>query len=237
MSVGSDASFSFTENVIQPRWAPDEVAQFISHLALENNVAASTQNQAFNALIFLYRQVLQIDLGTIVGAIRAKKPKRLPVVLTREEVEAVLALLNGGAWLVCSLLYGAGLRLFEALELRVKDIDFARSELLLTTEKARRIVSRCCQRRSSHALRQHLEMVRRQHDWDLARDWGEYPCQEPWPASTPTPTGSGAGSGCSPPARTSSIGKREFDIGSIYTSLSYRRPFARRHARQTSANT
>ena len=93
----------------------DEVARFLSHLALEAHVAASTQNQAFNALLFLYQQVLHIDLGEIGGVVRAKKPKRLPVVLTREEVESVLALLDGEVWLVCSLLYGAGLRLFEAL--------------------------------------------------------------------------------------------------------------------------
>ena len=90
---------------------------FLSHLALEAHVAASTQNQAFNALLFLYQQVLGIDLGEIAGAVRAKKPKRLPVVLTPEEVQSVLALLDGEVWLVCSLLYGAGLRLFEAMQL------------------------------------------------------------------------------------------------------------------------
>ena len=73
----------------------DQVAEFLSHLALENQVAASTQNQAFNALLFLYRQVLGIDVGEIAGAVRAKKPKRLPVVLTRDEVQMVLALLRG----------------------------------------------------------------------------------------------------------------------------------------------
>ena len=116
----------------------DQVAQFLSHLALENQVAASTQNQAFNALLFLYRQVLGIDLGEIGGAVRAKKPKRLPVVLTRDEVQVVLALLEGEVWLVCSLLYGAGLRLFEALQLRVKDIDFSRNELLLRDGKGQK---------------------------------------------------------------------------------------------------
>lgn len=116
----------------------DQVAQFLSHLALEAHVAASTQNQAFNALFFLYQQVLRIDLGEIAGAVRAKKPQRLPVVLTREEVQSILALLDGEVWLVCSLLYGAGLRLFEALQLRVKDIDFSRSELLLRDGKGQK---------------------------------------------------------------------------------------------------
>jgi integrase len=101
----------------------EQVAQFLSHLALERQVAASTQNQAFNALIFLYHRVLHIDLGEIAGAVRAKKPKRLPVVLNREEVDSILTRLHGEVWLICSLLYGAGLRLFEALQLRVKDTE------------------------------------------------------------------------------------------------------------------
>ena len=153
----------------------DHVAQFLSHLALEARVAASTQNQAFNALLFLYRQVLHIDLGQIAGAVRAKRPKRLPVVLTREEVDLVLSLLEGEVWLVCSLLYGAGLRLFEALQLRVKDIDFSRSELLLRDGKGQKDRVTMLPTKVQPALRQHLEMVRRQHDWDLAQGLGHAP--------------------------------------------------------------
>lgn len=147
----------------------DQVAQFLSHLALKRHVAASTQNQAFHALLFLYRQVLHIELGEVVDAVRAKKPKRLPVVLTREEVDSVLALLDGEVWLVCSLLYGAGLRLFEALQLRVKDIDFSRSELLLRDGKGQKDRITMLPTKVQSALRQHLEMVRRQHDSDLAQ--------------------------------------------------------------------
>lgn len=153
----------------------DQVAQFLSHLALEARVAASTQNQAFNALLFLYRHVLHIDLGTIGGAVRAKKPKRLPVVLTREEVESVLALLDGEVWLVCSLLYGAGLRLFEALQLRVKDIDFSRNELLLRDGKGQKDRVTMLPVKVQPPLREHLETVRRQHDWDLAQGLGRAP--------------------------------------------------------------
>ena len=153
----------------------DQVAGFLSHLALEAHVAASTQNQAFNALLFLYQQVLGIDLGEIAGAVRAKKPKRLPVVLTPEEVQSVLALLDGEVWLVCSLLYGAGLRLFEALQLRVKDIDFSRSELLLRDGKGQKDRVTMLPTKVQPALRQHLEMVRRQHDWDLACGLGRVP--------------------------------------------------------------
>jgi integron integrase len=153
----------------------DQVAQFLSHLALENQVAASTQNQAFNALLFLYRQVLGIDLGEIGGAVRAKKPKRLPVVLTRDEVQVVLALLEGEVWLVCSLLYGAGLRLFEALQLRVKDIDFSRNELLLRDGKGQKDRVTMLPTKAQPALRQHLAVVRRQHEEDLACGLGRVP--------------------------------------------------------------
>jgi len=153
----------------------EEVRQFVSHLALERHVAASTQNQAFNALIFLYHDVLQIQLGEIVGAVRAKKPKRLPVVLTPEEVQSLLALLDGEVWLVCSLLYGAGLRLCEGLELRVKDIDFSRNELLLRDGKGQKDRVTMLPARVQPALRQHLEMVHRQYDWDLAQGLGRVP--------------------------------------------------------------
>jgi len=146
----------------------EEVRKFVSHLALDCRVAASTQNQAFNSLLFLYHEVLRIDLGEIVGAVRAKKPKRLPVVLTPEEVQAVLALLEGGDWLVCLLLYGAGLRLFEGLQLRVQDIDFARSELLIRDGKGQKDRVTMLPAKVQEALRQHLEIVRRQHEWDLA---------------------------------------------------------------------
>ena len=135
----------------------------------------STQNQAFNALIFLYHEVLQVKLGEIVGAVRAKKPKRLPVVLTPEEAQAVLALLAGEIWLVCSLLYGAGLRLFEALELRVKDIDFTRSELLLRDGKGQKDRVTMLPVKVQSALREHLDIVRRQHNCDLSQGLGRVP--------------------------------------------------------------
>jgi site-specific recombinase XerD len=91
----------------------EEMGEFLSHLAVEGHVAASTQNQALNALVFLYKQVLERDVGLIDGVVRAKRPKRAPVVLTREEVKQVFAQLGGVELLVCTLLYGAGLRLLE----------------------------------------------------------------------------------------------------------------------------
>lgn len=101
-----------------------EVEAFLTHLAVKENVAASTQNQALSALLFLYREVLKKDLGPI-GALRAKKPKRLPTVLTKEEVRRVLDHLSGTHRLMAQLLYGSGLRLMECVRLRVKDLDFA----------------------------------------------------------------------------------------------------------------
>jgi integron integrase len=109
-----------------------EITTFLTHLAVDLKVSASTQNQALQALIFLYREALQIDLPDITQVIRASKPQRLPVVLTRDEVQRVFASLGGGrSRLIVGLLYGAGLRLTEALSLRVKDLDLERRELVV----------------------------------------------------------------------------------------------------------
>lgn len=102
----------------------DEIRQYLSHLATDRNVAASTQNVALSALLFLYRDVLQLELPLVEGVERAKRPRRIPVVLTPDEVRRVLANIKGTHHLMASLLYGAGLRLMECLRLRVKDIDF-----------------------------------------------------------------------------------------------------------------
>jgi len=101
-----------------------EVEAFLSRLAIQGNVASSTQNQALNAIVFLYRRVLKRELGWLEEMQRAKKPAKLPVVFTPEEVKAVLDCLEGRPWLMANLLYGAGLRLMECIRLRVKDIDF-----------------------------------------------------------------------------------------------------------------
>ncbi len=112
-----------------------EVEAFLSRLALDGGVAASTQNQALSALLFLYRQVLQVELPWLDGIQRAKKPARLPTVLTRPEVSRLLSHLRGPSWLVASLLYGSGLRLLEALRLRIKDVDIGGRELMVRDGK------------------------------------------------------------------------------------------------------
>src|SRR5712691_11009266 len=106
-----------------------EITRFLSSLAVEGQVAASTQNQALSALLFLYRDVLELDLPWLDGIVRAKRPVRLPVVLTREEVRTLLIHMRGVPRLMAILLYGAGLRLLECARLRVKDVDFARNQL------------------------------------------------------------------------------------------------------------
>ncbi|MEO8445276.1 MAG: integron integrase [Gammaproteobacteria bacterium] len=111
------------------------VEQFLTHLAVHRKVGASTQNQALQALLFLYRNVLDIDLPWLENVTRAPRTRRLPVVLSRQEVRAVLAFIEGTPWLVASLLYGSGLRLLEALRLRVKDVVVERSSLVIRDAK------------------------------------------------------------------------------------------------------
>jgi site-specific recombinase XerD len=108
-----------------------EINAFLTHLAVDEQVSASTQNQALSALLFLYKQVLEIDPGDLHGVVRARRPKRLPVVLSVVEVRAVLQQLEVPASLVCGLLYGGGLRLMEALRLRVQDLDFAGHQVVI----------------------------------------------------------------------------------------------------------
>src|SRR5207244_13314906 len=112
-----------------------EVTRFLSWLATDRKVAASTQNQALNALLFLYPVVLEQDLPWLDEVVRARRPQRLPVVLTREEVRTVLERLDGAPRLMALLLYGAGLRLLECARLRVKDVDFARNQVIVRSGK------------------------------------------------------------------------------------------------------
>jgi len=114
---------------------PEHVEAFLTHLAVDRKVASPTQNQALNALLFLYRRVLAVELPWLDNVVRAKKPSRLPVVLTPDEVAAVLAGLRGVHWLIGGLLYGSGLRLMECLRLRVKDIDLTARQLTVRSGK------------------------------------------------------------------------------------------------------
>jgi integrase len=112
-----------------------EIEDFLTHLAVNERVSASTQNQAFNALLFLYHEVLEVQLDDSIDAVRAKRPKRLPVVLTKEEVRRVLDAMSDTHQLMAKLLYGSGLRLMECLRLRVKDIDFEQNQIFVRDGK------------------------------------------------------------------------------------------------------
>lgn len=149
-----------------------EVVRFLTWLAVEQHVAAATQNQALSAVLFLYRDVLHMDVGVIAGVPRARMREKVPVVLSASEVRQVLACLSGIIRLIVSLLYGAGLRLQECLELRVKDIDFERRELTIRRgkgQKDRRVMLPDALR---DGFQRHLEAVRRTHEADLAEGFG-----------------------------------------------------------------
>jgi integron integrase len=113
----------------------DEVEAFLSGLATDGEVAAATQNQALSALLYLYREVLRLKLPWLDRVVRAKRPRRVPTVLAREEAARLLAAMDGRPWLIASLLYGTGMRLMEGLRLRVKDVDFARNEIVVRDGK------------------------------------------------------------------------------------------------------
>jgi integron integrase len=151
---------------------PEEITQFLTALAVERQVSASTQNQALAALLFLYREVLGRDPGWLDGIVRAKRPQRLPVVLTRQEVSALLGALSGVNWMMATLLYGAGLRLRECLRLRVKDIDFSRSEIVAREGKGNKDRVTMLPASLQEPLAAHLERVRRLHERDLAAGFG-----------------------------------------------------------------
>jgi integron integrase len=149
-----------------------EINAFLTHLAVKDKVSASTQNQALSALLFLYRRVIRRPVGDLGEVIRARKPKRLPVVMSRAEVKALLAALNGDKWLMASLMYGAGLRLMECLRLRVQDIDFSRNEILVRNGKGGKDRITMLPESLKAPLQVHLRKVKAIHDGDLADGWG-----------------------------------------------------------------
>ena len=150
-----------------------EVEAFLSGLALHRNVAASTQNQALSALLFLYREVLDVRLPWMEGVVRAKRPRRVPTVLSHDEVQRVLAAMDGRPWLVASLLYGTGMRLMECLRLRVKDVDFARNEIVVREGKGNRDRRTVLPRVLAEPLLREVERSRTLHRSDLAAGHGQ----------------------------------------------------------------
>ena len=150
-----------------------EVEAFLTHLAVKGKVSASTQNQAKSALLFLYREVLEQTLPWLDKVTQAKAPQRLPVVLTVAEVQAVLKRLPGTHWLIASLLYGAGLRLMEAVRLRVKDVEFTRHEIIVREGKGDKDRVTMLPESVIEPLRRQLIKVKALHEEDLAAGFGE----------------------------------------------------------------
>jgi integron integrase len=155
-----------------------DVARFLSHLATRGDVGASTQNQALSALVFLYRDVLGRDFGWLTGVARARRPHRLPVVLTRAEVRQVLERMPGTRRLMAELLYGSGLRLLECLQLRVKDADYGNRQLVVRSGKGSKDRVTLFPESVRDRLAEHLAVVKAAHDRDLGTGAGRAPLPE-----------------------------------------------------------
>ena len=149
-----------------------EIEEFLTHLAVEENVAASTQNQALNAILFLYKEVLKQELNLQVDAVRAKRSKYLPTVLTKEEVLAIINNLSGFYQLVVKLLYGSGLRQTECLQLRVKDLDFAQKQVIVRDSKGMKSRVTMLPTSLIEELQFHLQIIKRLHQQDLEKGYG-----------------------------------------------------------------
>lgn len=150
----------------------EAVRTFLTHLAVNNRVSASTQNQAFNALLFLYRQVLNAEFD-VTGVERARLTRRLPVVFTRAEANAIISRVPGARRLIVGLLYGSGLRIMEGVRLRVKDIDFAREEIVVRDGKGEKDRVTMLPKALKHHLKLQLDAVQKLHKADLERRHGD----------------------------------------------------------------
>jgi integron integrase len=149
-----------------------ELEAFLTHLAVDRNVAAATQNQALSAILFLYREVLGRPLEELGRVAPARRPERLPTVLTRDEVRSVLAQLEGTNWLIAGLLYGSGLRLLECLRLRIKDVDFGERHLIVRDGKGQKDRLTLLPRTLEEPLQRQIERVRDLHEQDLQEGFG-----------------------------------------------------------------
>jgi integron integrase len=152
-----------------------EIETFLSHLAVDGQVSASTQNQALSALIFLYRHVLHQELDGRIDAIRAKRPQYLPTVLTPEEVKAILTQMTGVHRLIVQILYGSGLRQTECLELRIKDLDFGQQQIIVRSGKGGKDRVTPMPQSLIAPLQEHLQIVQRLHAQDRSRGHGQVP--------------------------------------------------------------
>lgn len=148
------------------------IESFLSHLATQRNVSSSTQNQALHALVFLYKRVLNIEIGEVNNVLRAKTPSRLPVILSRQEVGSIISQLQGTHWLIASLLYGSGLRLMECLRLRVQDIDFNYKCIMVRDGKGAKDRVTILPMELLDALQQQIRRVKEIHRADIQQGLG-----------------------------------------------------------------
>jgi integron integrase len=162
----------FHNNRDPKEMANPEIESFLSHLAVDLKVSAATQNQAFNALLFLYKEVLKKELDDSINAIRAKKPRRLPTVMTKDETMKVIGAIPADHQLMVKLIYGSGLRLMECLRLRVKDIDFENNQILVRDAKGMKDRITVLPDTLKPSLRGHLERVKIVHQNDVAKGYG-----------------------------------------------------------------
>jgi integron integrase len=166
--------FIFFHAMTSPKeLGPEKVKEYLEYLAEEREISANTQTQALNALVFLYDQVLKEPVGALGDFAKAKRPQKLPVVLTREEVNRLLGQLTGVKALMAGLLYGGGLRLMECIRLRVKDVDFEQRQIVVRDGKGQKDRVTVLPGRYEQQLKEHLEAVRRRHEKDLAKGLGE----------------------------------------------------------------
>jgi integrase len=215
--------FVFFHNKRHPaEMAEKEIAQFLSSLANELHVSASTQNQALNAILFLYREVLHKKIGYINGVVRAKRPHRLPVVLTRQEVKSILGILDPSDWLMAVLLYGAGLRLMECLRLRVKDIEFTSNQIVIRAGKGDKDRHTMLPAAAKDPLTQHLDLINNTSAIWIAAG-AESLCQTLSIANIPMREKSGDGNGYFQQRATTRIGQQEKNADIICTN-----PFCRK---------
>lgn len=152
--------------------AEPEINSFLTHLAVKEHVSASTQNQALCALLYLYRHVIGREIGELGEIVRARKSTRLPIVMTREEIKAVLEKLTGDKWLMAMIMYGGGLRLTECLRLRIQDIDFSCNEIMVRQGKGSKDRRTMLPGAVKEPLKNHLRKVKAIHEKDIADGWG-----------------------------------------------------------------
>jgi integrase len=195
-----------------------EVRRFLASLATTGKVSASTQNQAFSALLFLYREVLHREISGLETVERAKRPVHVPLVLSHEEVAAILGQLRGVFWLMASLMYGTGLRLLECASLRIKDVDFHRNEITVRDGKGLKDRVTLLPTKLRDPLRTHIARVQRIHLADLRRARGSVTLPHALAKNSRGPNGSGHGSGCFRPVVSGASPRPAATTGTTFTS-------------------